>query len=53
MDINNSVNLEELPEEETNKIMENLFKNEAFNLFLEDYQKIMPSDDASLIPSDI
>ena len=53
MDINNSVNLEELTEEETNKIMENLFKNEAFNLFLEDYQKIMPSDDASLIPSDI
>lgn len=48
IDTNNSVNLEELSEEETNKIMENLFKNEAFNLFFEDYQKIMPADDNTL-----
>ena len=51
MDTNNSVNLEELSEEETNKIIENLFKNEAFNLFFEDYQKIMPTDDNTLDPT--
>ena len=51
MDISDSVNLDELSEEETNKITENIFKNEAFNSLMEDVEKIMPTDDNSLTPS--
>ena len=48
MDISNSVNLDELSEDETNIITNNLYENEAFNKLLEDFQKVTPTDDNSL-----
>ena len=48
-DTTNAVNYDDLSEEETNKITENLIKNEAFNAFLEDYSKLMPDDNQDLV----